>query len=175
MPYADREKKREWSREYARRWRAAHPERDHAWREANREKIRETNARYRAKRGPRPDTPQELERRRKPCARCGGPKPPGKRRRYCDACAPLALKEKYKRKNLRKRRYDAASLLYKALVEMDPCSYCGAPNSGVADHIVARKREGPDHWSNLTGACHACNSSKQDEGMLLFLLRQRVA
>jgi 5-methylcytosine-specific restriction endonuclease McrA len=30
---------------------------------------------------------------RKPCRRCGGPKPPGARRRYCDTCIPLAARD----------------------------------------------------------------------------------
>lgn len=43
-------------------------------------------------------------RERKPCNRCGGPKPPGARRRYCDSCDPLSDVEKAKR--YRKRHPD---------------------------------------------------------------------
>jgi 5-methylcytosine-specific restriction endonuclease McrA len=45
--------------------------------------------------------------RRKPCARCGGEKGPGKRRRYCDACAPLAAEERREKAAERARRWYA--------------------------------------------------------------------
>jgi 5-methylcytosine-specific restriction endonuclease McrA len=37
--------------------------------------------------------------KRQPCRRCGGPKEPGERRHYCDACKPLAAEERRQAKN----------------------------------------------------------------------------
>jgi 5-methylcytosine-specific restriction endonuclease McrA len=37
---------------------------------------------------------------RKPCKRCGGPKPPGRRRQHCDSCAPLAKRESRRRNHV---------------------------------------------------------------------------
>jgi 5-methylcytosine-specific restriction endonuclease McrA len=65
-----------------------------AYRERNRERIQ------RARRERAELTAAERnERKRKPCPRCGGPKEPGERRRYCEACKPLAAEEQRQRKN----------------------------------------------------------------------------
>lgn len=53
----------------------------------------------------------------------------------------------------------------------DPCAYCGAPAEGV-DHIVPVAAGGDGFASNLTAACHSCNSSKYTDSLLHFLLRR---
>lgn len=65
---------------------------------------------------------------------------------------------------------------YKPIVEHDPCSYCGRraefwkDHIGI-DHIEPIAQGGLDHWSNLTGCCKYCNSSKRVDSLLIFLLR----
>ena len=44
---------------------------------------------------------------RKPCRWCGGPKPPGERRRYCDACVPLAKEAALEKDRQRTARWYA--------------------------------------------------------------------
>lgn len=44
---------------------------------------------------------------RKPCWRCGGPKPPGERRKYCDACREIAKQEYAEKNNKRFKRWYA--------------------------------------------------------------------
>lgn len=63
------------------------------------------------------------------------------------------------------------------LMRADPCSYCDAPESGTVDHIIARSRAPSNEahkWHNYTGACSACNGSKRDEKMLIWLARRRI-
>ena len=55
------------------------------------------------------------------------------------------------------------------LIRMDPCAYCGAKSETV-DHIVAISLGGEHTWTNLTGACHACNSGKRSRDVLSYLL-----
>lgn len=63
---------------------------------------------------------------------------------------------------------------YAAIVRRDPCSYCGIPRAGQADHITPVAYFGPNEWENLTAACHKCNPSKRDRTLLGQLLRQKV-
>ena len=44
----------------------------------------------------------------------------------------------------------------------DGCAYCGADAKLTADHVVPLNDGGLHVPSNLVGACHSCNSSKQD-------------
>jgi hypothetical protein len=71
-----------------------------------------------------------------------------------------------------------APTAYRAALQRDPCSYCGASNPGIdgeLDHIQARSRGGPNHWSNYTNACGSCNPGKSDLPLLEFLLGIRDA
>jgi 5-methylcytosine-specific restriction endonuclease McrA len=63
------------------------------------------------------------------------------------------------------------SRAYLALIEHDPCSYCGAPYD-EPDHIVAVVEGGTSAWDNFTAACRSCNASKQQKTLLVFLLRK---
>jgi 5-methylcytosine-specific restriction endonuclease McrA len=69
-----------------------------------------------------------------------------------------------------KRTLDPVTVGYIQTVRKDPCSYCGA-SAGTWDHIVALSKGGASDWTNATGACVRCNSSKQNDGLLSFLLR----
>lgn len=66
------------------------------------------------------------------------------------------------------RRAGAGISLYRRIILHDPCAYCGveAPRGRYGgheiDHIHARFRGGPNHWSNLTAACGFCNGTKFD-------------
>lgn len=71
---------------------------------------------------------------------------------------------------------------YKEGLLLDPCAYCGMDKDTpkafgqpgpVLDHIDARARGGEDHWSNFTGACWRCNTSKRDKTLLSYLLYRR--
>lgn len=70
------------------------------------------------------------------------------------------------------RKADQAALLYETILLGDPCSYCGAEPVGFSgpDHIEPFIFGGGGEWENLTAACRACNSSKGDKPLLLWLL-----
>lgn len=54
----------------------------------------------------------------------------------------------------------------------DPCAYCGSRGGRMTiDHIVPVVEGGTHGPDNLTGACYSCNSSKQADSLLLFMLR----
>lgn len=70
----------------------------------------------------------------------------------------------------RKRRglMKSLDIEWVAIIENDPCSYCGKPFEAV-DHIHPISREGNGEWMNLTAACKSCNSSKRDNRLLEWL------
>lgn len=55
------------------------------------------------------DRDRILAEKRKPCPRCGGIKPPGERRRYCDACIPLVAEEVREKNNEQSRAWAKAN------------------------------------------------------------------
>lgn len=64
-----------------------------------------------------------------------------------------------------------------AIVQQDPCAYCGAPAklalAGVndVDHIENLDQGGEDHWPNYTAGCPPCNRGvKRDRDVLTTLL-----
>lgn len=62
----------------------------------------------------------------------------------------------------------------------DPCSYCGARPSMTVDHIEPKLHRTPETnaWTNLAGACMACNGNKSATPLLFWLWgrsRQRFA
>lgn len=75
----------------------------------------------------------------------------------------------------RKRGLDPAdkdTLDYIEIVRGDPCSYCGG-DGGSMDHIDPVNSGGDHHWSNMTGACQSCNSSKREREDLLVWMFER--
>lgn len=54
----------------------------------------------------------------------------------------------------------------------DPCSYCGE-DGGTVDHIIPVVAGGSSEEANFTAACRSCNASKNDRGLLTFLLSRR--
>ena len=56
------------------------------------------------------------------------------------------------------------------------CQYCGAKSSDLTiDHVVPRRRGGPDTWDNLVACCRRCNLLKGDrtpQQARMRLLRQ---
>lgn len=61
---------------------------------------------------------------------------------------------------------------YGRVLRADPCAFCGE-TAGTLDHIRSQSAEnGPTHWTNLTGACPACNLDKGADTLLGFLLRR---
>lgn len=58
---------------------------------------------------------------------------------------------------------------YIAILQNDPCSYCGTAG-GTIDHIIPVAKGGTNDWDNLTAACLSCNSKKHDRHLLTFLL-----
>jgi 5-methylcytosine-specific restriction endonuclease McrA len=73
----------------------------------------------------------------------------------------------------RRRGLDEASEAYAAVLYGDPCSYCGSPTRHV-DHVEPLSRGGDNHWTNLTGACAACNHAKSATPMLHFMLTREI-
>lgn len=70
------------------------------------------------------------------------------------------------------RRSSREYVYYRRIVQKDPCSYC-AEAGGTKDHIVPRHAGGPDHETNLTGACRSCNMAKGSLDLLGFLFEGR--
>jgi 5-methylcytosine-specific restriction endonuclease McrA len=66
---------------------------------------------------------------------------------------------------------------WRAIISGDPCAYCGRtretwkPTVGV-DHIIPVSAGGANDVLNLTACCSLCNSSKQADSVLLFMLRR---
>lgn len=67
------------------------------------------------------------------------------------------------------RRMTGQDVIYGVIVSHDPCSYCGGAG-GTIDHVTPIKVGGTNNWSNLTGACRSCNSSKSSRALLPYLL-----
>lgn len=55
----------------------------------------------------------------------------------------------------------------------DSCMYCLA-EADTIDHVVSLNKGGDDSIENLVPACWSCNSSKQDRGLLQWLVNRRV-
>lgn len=62
---------------------------------------------------------------------------------------------------------------YGLALRADPCSYCGGPG-GTLDHIVPRSKGGMRGWTNLTGACQACNERKGSRSAVVFMAQGRL-
>lgn len=52
------------------------------------------------------------------------------------------------------------------------CCYCGASGNLAADHLIPRKRGGPEAGDNLVWACRPCNSSKHAADVLVWLKKR---
>ena len=55
------------------------------------------------------------------------------------------------------------------LVLPQACAYCGSREYLAVDHLVPRKRGGPDAGDNMVWACRSCNSSKGARDALEWL------
>lgn len=62
--------------------------------------------------------------------------------------------------------YDDEKIKYKY---PQSCSYCGSGERLSMDHLIPRKKGGPDDTDNLLWACKSCNSSKRDRDLLVWL------
>lgn len=71
-------------------------------------------------------------------------------------------------------RYDAEGREYVALILKDPCVYCGGDASEV-DHITPITKGGSGQAMNLAPACRTCNARKNDDSLLVFMLRLKQA
>lgn len=63
----------------------------------------------------------------------------------------------------------AESAEYRAILQADPCAYCGAPSTAI-DHILPTVEGGSDRWDNLAPVCKPCNSTKRTRSVLSMLL-----
>src|SRR3954451_1542411 len=52
------------------------------------------------------------------------------------------------------------------------CSYCGSRDDLSVDHLISKKRGGPDHGENMVWACRPCNSSKGASDVLEWFGRK---
>lgn len=52
------------------------------------------------------------------------------------------------------------------------CCYCGCQESLSADHLIPRKKGGPNKGDNLVWACRTCNSSKGARDVLEWLAKR---
>jgi 5-methylcytosine-specific restriction endonuclease McrA len=90
-------------------------------------------------------------------------------RRYRDAKPERHVASQMRRRS-RLVQITSEDTDYMGILRHDPCSYCGS-DGGTIDHIEALHFGGETRWSNLTGACRRCNTSKGTGGLLSFLLR----
>lgn len=65
-------------------------------------------------------------------------------------------------------------LYFCEIIRRDPCSYCSRFGRPTSDHIIPVVSGGTSEWMNLAGACQSCNSSKNDEHLLKFMLRRAL-
>lgn len=79
-----------------------------------------------------------------------------------------------RRKNKEAMPMDVESVEFASIVRNDPCSYCHSYESPTLEHVIPIELGGDSHWTNLAGACHSCNSSKNDTPLLQYLLREAV-
>lgn len=123
--------------------------RELSWRAANRDSVRQAQARVRAQ------NPERVAAYRRKWKRTN----PDKVREYTAArvYAP----------------FDAEALAYCELVKNDPCVYCGEPSSEI-DHIVPVSVSRSSDWTNLAPACDSCNSSKGAKSLLDFLAYRKA-
>lgn len=72
----------------------------------------------------------------------------------------------------RRRRVplDAEGRMFKALVQRDPCAFCGKRPPVDADHVVPLSDHGENAWTNLGGVCVSCNRSKGNRPLWEYLL-----
>jgi 5-methylcytosine-specific restriction endonuclease McrA len=69
--------------------------------------------------------------------------------------------------------FDAEAMAYVAIIDRDPCSYCGGSTETV-DHIAAVALTRDSSWTNLNPACRKCNSRKSKRSLLMFLRGERI-
>ena len=69
---------------------------------------------------------------------------------------------------------DDLDLEFAAIVRKDPCGYCNKFDKPTIDHIIPVQSGGTSEWGNLAAACRSCNSSKNDDPLLLFMLRRAL-
>ena len=79
-----------------------------------------------------------------------------------------------RRKNQEVLPMDDESVEFASIVRNDPCSYCHSYENPTLEHVIPIELGGDSHWTNLAGACHSCNSSKNDTPLLQYLLREAV-
>jgi len=75
----------------------------------------------------------------------------------------------YRRRGLRGRTRAFINVLV-----ADPCAYCGSRCEIVIDHIDPSRYTGDSSIANLTAACYACNSAKDDLYLLEHLLGEAL-
>jgi hypothetical protein len=49
------------------------------------------------------------------------------------------------------------------------CVFCGATSALQTDHLIPKRRGGPDTSNNVVWACRACNASRGDKGVFAWL------
>lgn len=144
---ADPEAVREKERAYVHRNREHISKQRRLWRQANPERVR------------------EIAKRSHPAAR----------RKWREKNGPGVARER-ERARLRTRlhrdaRRDPDTLIWTRIISADPCCYCGGLSEHW-DHVIPISAGGDSLWTNLTGACAACNPSKHATPLLFFLLRR---
>lgn len=80
----------------------------------------------------------------------------------------------------RRRTLTGQALKWKVIIMRDPCSYCMDNPSMTVDHIFPRSKIdapktlpfSPNNWQNLAPACKKCNEKKDNEFLLLFLVKR---
>lgn len=78
------------------------------------------------------------------------------------------------RRALLKAATDESAVQWRIVIAGDPCAYCGGPGE-TDDHIVPLSAGGLDSADNLVRACSACNDSKWNRPLLLWLHQQVAA
>lgn len=66
---------------------------------------------------------------------------------------------------------DADTIQFRIIVKRDPCFYCYRQSKTI-EHIIPLSAWGENHWTNMAGACHHCNSSKKITPLIIWLAKK---
>lgn len=153
--------------EYTRNWSANNAEKkaaaDKAYREANKDKVKETYKAWAS---------QNKERIKETGYRWAKNNPEKSReiKRAWEQRNPDSRRAKVQRYRSRAANNETRLILAKEIKRLysSPCFFCDSQERIEADHIIARDRGGRHSIGNLMPLCRSCNASKRDKTIMEF-------
>ena len=154
---------------YTREWAAKNPDKkalsDKAYREANKEKVKET---YKA---------WQLQNKAKIRATgtkwaINNPEKAREIKRAWEQRNPDARRAKLQRYRAKSAQNETCLILPKEIARIykSSCFFCGTNQRIEADHIIAIDRGGRNSVGNLMPLCRSCNASKREKTIMEFRL-----